>query len=198
VNTNPSKFLTIVLVLLLSSIASAAKPAESWNHTIPDRVNVIAMLNDTVYVCSEDGLIYAYGKNGRMLWSYQTGGAVKALHASEYGILAGSVDGFLYLLDNNGILVWMKRVPSYIGYKDAVDSSNETVVAGSIDGSVYTFDANGVFQWHFKTDSYVLSTRIVDGKIIVVSDKKIYFLNDSGESVYNYDTGSYITSEYIS
>jgi hypothetical protein len=190
--------LVAALTVAAGNAAAVQKGVEIWNYTAPDRINAIALLNGSTILGCEDNFIYALNGRGNVLWTYQTGGSVKALDASDGSIIAGSMDGFIYSLDKDGGLQWMRHLPAYVGYPDAIHQQGERIVAGSINGVVYAFSMNGVALWEFKTDSYVMSTRIVNGVVIAVSDKKVYFLDSAGVLQKSFDAGTYITSDGVS
>jgi eukaryotic-like serine/threonine-protein kinase len=107
----------------------------------------IAIANGTVYFGSGDGYVYAFSEaRAKLLWHRRTGAAVQAVTVVDNGLLAASLDNFVYLLSlNKGALVWRRQLPGRISARPFT----------APDGALFT---------PFSTDSaIVLSLR--DGKV---------------------------------
>jgi outer membrane protein assembly factor BamB len=76
----------------------------------------IAITNGTVYFGSGDGYVYAFSESRKkLLWHRRTGAAVQAVTIIENGLLAASLDNFVYRLSlNKGALVWRRQLPGRI------------------------------------------------------------------------------------
>ena len=76
----------------------------------------IAIVNGTVYFGSGDGYVYALrDSNSRAIWRRRTGAAVQAVVLVENGLLAASLDNFVYLLSaHRGSLIWRRLLPGRI------------------------------------------------------------------------------------
>jgi eukaryotic-like serine/threonine-protein kinase len=76
----------------------------------------VAVFEEVVYFGSGDGYVYAYDEpRKKLLWHRRTGAAVQAVTVVPNGVLAASLDNFVYLLSlNKGSLVWRRQLPGRI------------------------------------------------------------------------------------
>lgn len=94
--------------------------------------------DDTVYVGSQDGTVYAIDEGtGEPVWEYETGDAVDSSPALVDGVVyVGSRDGNVYALDaDEGEPLWSFETGGGVVSSPAV--SEGTVYVGSTDGSLY-------------------------------------------------------------
>jgi outer membrane protein assembly factor BamB len=106
----------------------------------------IAVRGNIVYFGSGDGNVYAFSEiRSKIVWQRRTGAAVQAVAAVENGLLASSLDNFVYLLSlNKGSLVWRRQLPGRISARPLT----------SADGALFT---------PFSTDSAIV-LNLRDGK----------------------------------
>lgn len=96
-------------------------------------------LNKAIYGGSNDGVIRSFSQtDGRLRWSYATGGMVQNQTVLTIGgslrVFAGSYDGYLYQLDDSGNLIW--RVPVAGDYSAATKSFAAPGVDDHVQGGV--------------------------------------------------------------
>jgi len=85
-----------------------------WTFTTGGKVQSSpVVVNDTLYVGSDDGKVYALNATtGVELWSYATGGAIEMSSPTIFGnkLFIGSKDGYLYCLNTKDkTLIWRKK-----------------------------------------------------------------------------------------
>jgi outer membrane protein assembly factor BamB len=163
-----------------------------------------AVVNDKVYVGSDDGYVYALNAttttpNGVLIWRYKTGGAVRSSPTVVDGqVFIGSDDGCIYSLNaTNGELIWKYNTGSPVRSSPAV--SNEKIIFGSNDGYVYALDrfylVNGTpyLIWkYFTGDAVHSSPAINDGRVFIGGCGVVYCLNENttdsnGELIWKYE-----------
>jgi outer membrane protein assembly factor BamB len=76
----------------------------------------IAVSGGIAYFGSGDGYVYAFNElRAKVLWQHRTGAAVQSVAAVENGLLAASLDNFVYFLSlRKGALVWRRQLPGRI------------------------------------------------------------------------------------
>jgi outer membrane protein assembly factor BamB len=184
-----------IIVLLLVFLLPAGSPAASgdlkWTFEACDEVNSSPAIgqDNTVYVGSRDGNLYAVDPNGAMIWAFQTDGAVQSSPAiGENGtIFVGSDDGNIYAVYPDGTLKWAFETPGPVSSTPAI-AADGTIYAGSDDGNVYAITPLGNPLWSFPTVGPVKSSPAVgpDGAIYAGSTEasylngKLYAINPDG------------------
>jgi outer membrane protein assembly factor BamB len=140
-----------------------------WQRTIGPSETSPLLDDDRLYVGDWNGRVWALdARNGKVLWRFKTGGAVKGSAAlSGKRLYVGSYDGNLYCLSaKTGRLFWKSR-----GQRRLFGSSRfystptlayGRVYIGSTDGKVYSFGATtGRLIWSRKTGGYVYASPAV-------------------------------------
>jgi hypothetical protein len=110
-----------------------------------------------VYFGCNDGALYALNTHGSQLWSYSTGGAIKAPPAimkiaynAEY-VIAGSADGYVYsVLAATGSKRWSFNAKSAVTSAVIVSEDGSRVYLASSGGDVFALDsADGSSVWSY-------------------------------------------------
>ena len=194
-------------------------PKVKWKfHTNGSVNSTPAIVNDTVYVGSADGSLYAVARTtGKLRWRYKTGDRVASSPAVSDGLVYfASYDGYFYAVNaSDGELAWKFKtggehrfegthlhgsLPAPELMPDPFDvylSSPEVwhgaVYFGSGDGNVYALDAkSGALDWKFKTGDVVhASPMIADGSLFIGSwDSYMYALDAAtGAERWRFKTG---------
>jgi len=179
----------------------------------------VAQVNGTtvIYFGSDDGYLYAIDSFGRLLWRYQTGGAVKTAPVIAQGaIYFGSDDGHLYAIDSNGDLEWKYPTGGPVKAAPAVYLGNDGEVSaiyfGSDDGYLYALNPDGSPRWEspFPTGAFIRTTpavtTVIEGGVkrrmiyFGSGDGNLYALEDQGNKAllrWTFPTGSFIKSSPI-
>jgi len=102
--------------------SSYSVPMQRWEYGTSAEVRSSPVVgnNGTIYVGSNDGSIYAIGRNGNLFWKFQTNaynedGVYSSPAVSLDGnIYFGSADKYFYSLAHNGSLIWKYRTQGLI------------------------------------------------------------------------------------
>ncbi|QLH76922.1 PQQ-binding-like beta-propeller repeat protein [Halosimplex rubrum] len=155
--------------------------------------------NETVYVGSRDGTVYAFdADSGATEWRFETGSFVDSTPAIANGtVYLGSGDHSVYALDAaTGDKQWTYETESFVDSPATI--TDGTVYIGSDDGTVYALDAEtGNEQWTYKTGNWVNTAPAVTAGTVYVGshDGTIYALDEeTGGLQWQYDTGSAVAS----
>ena len=156
---------------------------------------------DTIYVGSLDGNLYALDRNGTQKWSFATGSMVYSSPAigADGTAYVGSYDGNLYAINADGTKKW--AFPAG-GAAASVPSSpaigaDGTVYVGSSDGNLYAVQADGTQKWEFATGSAVFSSPAIgaDGTLYVGSnDGNMYAIQADSAQKWTFATGAAVAS----
>ncbi|KKL52346.1 hypothetical protein LCGC14_2286360, partial [marine sediment metagenome] len=115
--------------------------------------------DNTIYVSSTDGNLYAFNTDGTLKWDYQTG---KEL----FGTPAIDADGTIYVGGDNKKLLainpdrkikWPCFIGSDVHSSPAIDKDG-TIYVGAWDGKLYAINKNGTRKWSYTTGSNILSS----------------------------------------
>jgi len=98
----------------------------------------MAIHEGVIYVGSEDRKLYAFnGEDGRVLWTYNTRGAVGHPFYYEGQVLVGSSDGYIHAVDARaGTLVWRVLTRGAVRSQPLVRQG--MVFAATDDGEIQT------------------------------------------------------------
>ena len=151
----------------------------------------------TVYVGSQDSLLYALNPDGTLKWKYHTNervGSSPAI-ATDGTIYVVSTDNYLYAINPDGTLKWKYQTGSTIFssiYSSPTIASDGTVYVGSGDIFLYAINPDGTLKWKYQTGSAVQSSPAIasDGTIYVGSyDSFLYAINPNGTLKWKCQTG---------
>lgn len=175
-----------------------------WRTKIGPSESSPLIVGKRLYVGDWKGNVYALStSNGRVIWRYQTGGAIKAAVAiSGQRLYVGSYDHHLYALDTkNGALVWRTASQPRLGQLGNFYSTPAVaygrVYVGSTDGKLYSFGASsGDLRWSQSTGGYVYSSPAVwRRRVFVGSYSGTFFAFDAatGEELWRFAAGGPIS-----
>jgi outer membrane protein assembly factor BamB len=166
-------------------IHGADPAAESMPDPFDLYLSSPTVLQDTVYVGSGDGNIYAINAaSGALRWKFHTGNVVHASPAlANDTVYVGSWDSFFYALNaKSGQERWRFKTgedhvtSNQVGIQSSAVIADGVVYFGCRDSNLYALDAaTGAKKWAFSNKgSWVISTPIV-------ADETLYFAtSDSG------------------
>ncbi len=124
-----------------------------------------------IVVASLRNRIYAYKRNGKLLWSYTTHDRIKTMCIKDINgdgqaeILVGSEDRNIHVLDNTGHLLWRYYLPHSALTIDAADADHDDMVevfVGCADGNLYVFNREGDLLWTYQAKDRIHAVRIED------------------------------------
>jgi len=130
-------------------------------------------------------------------WSFTTGGIFASPAISNGRIYIGSLDHYLYCLnETSGSVLWNFLTTNWIYSSPAI--SNDRVYFGSMDHNLYCIDAKtGLLNWSYGTGKGVYSSpAISNGNVYFGSlDHNIYCLNAQTSAFkWSYPTGNLVDS----
>jgi outer membrane protein assembly factor BamB len=159
---------------------------ETFTHSTP----AYSRKFNLVVVGSEEGKIFAYNaQDGTPLWTYQSGGPVKAGFAVDEKrglVVFGSWDNFVHIIDaKTGEL--RQRVETYKPLYSSPIVWNDKIYMGLLDKRIVCIDPeSGKLVWEFWTHSRVFATpRIVEGHLFCGSnDGRLYEIDpETGKEI---------------
>jgi outer membrane protein assembly factor BamB len=158
-----------------------------------------AIAQDTVYVGSGDGNIYALdASSGALRWKFRTGNVVHASPAIANGIVyIGSWDSYFYAVDaKSGQERWRfktgedQKIANQVGIQSSATIAGGMVYFGCRDSNLYALDAvSGAKKWAFSNKgSWVISTPIaLDGTLyFATSDSGLFHAVDARTGALKY------------
>jgi outer membrane protein assembly factor BamB len=151
-----------------------------WRYRTGDVETPPLVVGKLVVFGSWDGRINAVDTRGRLRWSVQTNGAVKAGAALWHSaIYIGSYDGFLYALDaRTGRLRW--RAAAGGRFYATPSIAEGRVIAATTDGLVHAFEArSGEPLWSRRIGPFAYAAAAVAGGRAYVGsyDHRLYALD---------------------
>ena len=181
----------------------------SWRRQIPtaedsDRAiyGNIAVTDSSVFVGGYDGSLYAYDRQGDLLWEEPLPGQIvggPTVHGDRILIGTGTVSssngsgGALHAIDiESNDPVWTYRTDGPVWSTPTVE--NGVVLVGSLDHNVYAVDIeDGSEKWRFMSGGAVTSgITVAEGRVIFGSfDSTLYALDiATGNLVWRFDGAS--------
>lgn len=151
------------------------------NKFIGAIVGNLVIIEDTLYVGSSDGKVYALDVvSGNEKWQFQTGGKIWTSPAIKNGVVyIGSHGDKIHALScQDGSLLWEIELPAAIA-SSPVASGNK-VFFGTFDHYLYAVDsANGKEKWKFKGENWFWASPVVKNNIVYAGclDHTIYALD---------------------
>jgi outer membrane protein assembly factor BamB len=190
-------------------VLPAVRPLVSWAFQAAGPVvsSPAIAADGSVLVGSQDGKVYAVGRDGSLKWSYATGDIIFSSPALAHDgtIYIGSDDDHLYALNpTTGKPKWsvqMGACPQRVGI--GPEASRCDVDAGPTvgpDGVVYTggdgiyaINPDGTLRWHYVTGGHVSSAPAVlpDGTVVAgCQDDLLYAIAPNGQKKWDFRAGA--------
>ncbi len=172
----------------LLGVAAGRPHTVRWSRHLGATETSPLMVGKRIYVGDYDGVVYALrGVDGKTIWSFKAGGAVKGAIAYDRGrVFFGAYDGRLYALRaGDGKLIWRAEsdrdwVGGHGQFYSTPAVAYSRVYLGSTDGHVYSFgEQSGKLRWSYRTGGFVYGSPAVwRGRIFVGSyDHTFYAFN---------------------
>jgi len=169
----------------------------------------------------QNGSVYLLDNKGKTIWEFEipsTDGDINKNVRSVYSadinkdgyleILAGSSNGFLYVINLTGPMLWKYNASEPVMAISAGDINNDRsieVVVGTNNGMIHAISSSGNLIWKYRIDGGITNIKILDlygtgsNEIIVSSsDKHLYIFNGDGELSWRYFTSEPVYSFQVS
>jgi outer membrane protein assembly factor BamB len=187
---------------------NAISGSERWiyprdvNDSMGAIVGNIILVDDTLYITSANGYIYALEKEyGDKIWEFNTGSRIWTTPAYSDGMVyAGNYSGKLVAVSSDkGNEIWSIDLPtsscsSPVVYKDKI-------IIGAFDHKLYAISkVDGSIEWEFAADNWFWTDVITQGNTIYACsmDHNVYAINgDNGELKWKFDTGASVSARPV-
>lgn len=125
-------------VLYMISSADGRSIARKSLKFVPTAIS--STIDDRIIVGDERGNLALRDAGGDVQWNFKNGARISNITYTKHGILAVSLDNFVYLLSNrSGSVVWKRRLPGRVFGRPAIDG--DTFVATTVaDGRAFVMD----------------------------------------------------------
>lgn len=153
--------------------------------------------DDTIYIGSWAGDLFALNPEGSERWRFQTGFEITSSPAvgSDGTVYVGCRDHRLYAVDKDGRKQWAFKTGGWVDTSAAI-GTNGAIYFGSWDKKFYALNPDGSKQWEFVTGGPVVSSAAIDARGVIYfgsHDRKFYALNPDGSKRWDYATDGAIT-----
>ncbi len=162
----------------------------------------LLIVDDTIFVGSNDTKMYALSLDGFTKWIYTSGDGVKS--SPTYGdgrIIFESDDGNLYVLnESTGNQLFKVDLDDSVEGSASVDEYNNNIYIGSDAGNLSCIDLrDGSIKWSYHTGSLIKTTRLSDKNVAFASDNGVrYVLNIyTGKELFTYNPGTMLFNSPI-
>ena len=173
----------------LLAVAAGPSHLQRWNKPLGASETSPLLVGHRLYVGDAEGNVYCLRTvDGKTVWSFRAGGAVKgALAYNDGRIFFGAYDGRLYALRAaDGKLLWRAQSNrDWFGRHGTFYSTPAVaysrVYLGSTDGHVYSFgERSGKLRWSYGTGGYVYGSPAVwGGRVFVGSYDRMFYAFDA-------------------
>jgi len=156
-----------------------------------------AISNDgSIYLGSEDNILYALNPNGTILWDYTTGNSIFSdpAIAEDGTIYFTSTDCCVYALYPNGTLKWDYNTWAIISSSPLI-TPDGNIIVGNSKGRVLEFSPSGYCIWgrNLGGDIYGSPALGPDGTIYFGSwNNNMYALAPNGTIKWSFATGNHV------
>lgn len=168
-----------------------------WRYKTEGAVKSVILTGANVIVASGDNKIHFLDRTGTLIWEKELPSFVgydTALFYTGERIYAGTMDGFLYALAQNGDLRWKRKTDGYI---IAVKEVYDRIITVS-DKQIYSLALNGTTRRNFNLMGYIRSADISDNYVAVaLGDGNLKFFDLRGELLWQRSIGDHVGSIHI-
>ena len=173
---------------------------ERWQKKVGSLVTGnMGYYRNMVFTGTQKGVLYAFNRNGKLLWQVNLGRKIESSPAFDGNDLyIVSHDEKLYAIDiRNGNIKWQKPLYGALLFGASPVIVNDTIFLVTAYGRVYSFNKKGKELWNRDLDAGVYSSPYVHGKKLYTGtdDRSLYCLDlDKGETLWKFDTDSRIVT----
>jgi len=185
-----------------TSNAKIKLPLElKWTYQTDDAIVGSPVIgNNTIYVSSIGGFVYALDLDGNLKWKFETDNSIEASPLYVNGkIYLGNLTGNLYALDaNTGKLIWTYEAENQIMGSANYFYRNKKlfIVVGSYDYYLHCVEGEtGKGVWKYESDNFVNGAAAIENGIAMFGgcDGFLHMVNlENGKSNYRLEVATYI------
>lgn len=178
----------------LMAITAAPEMKLKWSGDCENTTQSTPIIGtNAVYVCSNSGKLYAFSKDGMLLWKVDYGktcSAVSAMDEDETIYLCGETDegGVVMAVQADGIVKWKQNTTAKFANSGISLSAKGQLYVGNSSGELVCYNQNnGEKLWTFNAKGQIRSVPAIDnGGNIYFGDAQgfFYVLNAQGKSLY--------------
>jgi outer membrane protein assembly factor BamB len=170
-------------------VAAGPSHLVRWSKNLGASETSPLIVGNRIYVGDAEGRVYCLrGLDGKTIWTFHAGGAVKGAIAYDRGrLFFGAYDGRLYSLRaSDGKPIWRAQsARSWFGghgtFYSTPTVAYSRVYLGSTDGHVYSFgEQSGKLRWSHGTGGFVYGSPAVwRGRVLVGSYSHTFYAFDA-------------------
>ena len=166
------------------AVAAGRSHSVRWRKRLGVTETSPLIVGNRIYVGDYNGNVYALrGVDGKTLWTFRAGGAVKGAIAYNRGrLFFGAYDGRLYSLRaSDGKLLWRAQSNrDWLGRHGQFYSTPaiaySRVYLGSTDGHMYSFgERSGKLRWSYRTGGFVYGSPAIWHRRVFVGSYDHWF-----------------------
>jgi outer membrane protein assembly factor BamB/ferredoxin len=188
------------------SLAKVKSPLKLlWSYNTGDAVKSSPIVcNNSIYVGSNDGFLYALDLQGALLWKFNAGNSIESPPLLIGGqVIFGTLEGTIFSLDGaDGKERWRYVTEGQIsGAPNVVQTGKGkdfAIIAGSYDYNLHAVEGStGKPLWKYETDNFINGTPAMFGKIAIFGgcDGHLHLVNtETGQLIDKIDIGTYMAS----
>ncbi|MBM4446825.1 MAG: hypothetical protein FJ023_05670 [Chloroflexi bacterium] len=157
------------------------------------------VVEDTLYVGSSDGKLYALDEKGNERWApFDTGSKIWTSPAFEDDVVyVSNYERKLFAVSSaDGSLLWKVELPAAIASSPVISGDN--IYFGTFDRYLYSVaSADGSEKWKFEADNWFWSTPVVKDDVVYAGclDHNIYAIHAStGKELWRFTADDQIVS----
>ena len=163
-----------------------------WSYETFGEVNAISV-GENILIGTSKGELKMLDKGGKILWEREMPGYIGyggATDMNEAGIIAGSMDGYVYMFNTTSDYLWKRLIGSYVRN---VRLLRDRIVAVS-DRHVYFLDYDGTVRMSVNIPGRIRDCSILDDMIVIgMDDDIVYGYNLTGSLLWSFSAGERIT-----
>jgi len=172
-----------------------------WTYQTDDDIVAACVIgNNTIFVSSIGGFVYAIDFDGKMKWKFEADNSIEAPALYLNGkVYVGDFSGFLYALDaESGKQIWVYETENQImGSPNYVYLKNKLyILVGSYDYYLHCIDgATGKIVWKYESNNFINGAPAIGNNMAMFGgcDGYLHMVNlESGKADYKLEVATYI------
>jgi len=181
-----------------TNLVGPDNPKEKYRFSTGESIKASPIIgsDNTIYITSNDGKLYAINPNGTEKWFFRTGSI--DIHSSPCIDLDGTIyfgaGTNFYAVNPDGKLKWSNKINGVFESSPTISFDGTIYVGGGT--KLFAFNKNGTKKWEYETGGGIHRSSPAispDGVIYVGSgDRKLHAINPNGTKRWIFPTGNTI------